>query len=207
MGLFSSGGSSKSVSGDYADLIYAPQDAGLTTNYQQGQAQVDQALAPDSTFNTGQQASNDAWVSLLSGAENPYLTGMASSAMSQLTRQFNEQIMPGLLGGGNQAGQLGSDRYSFLQNSAVDTAARAFGDVQNEIYGNMANLGIAGQSNAINQTTQMGTSQFAPLLAQSSILGKPTVLDQGSYAWSKSKGAEKGILGDIAGMVSVGVKV
>lgn len=152
-------------------------------------------------FQGQMSAQNDAWRQQLAGAQNPYLTGMAANAMNQISRQFNEQIMPSLLGGGNAAGQLGGARYQMLQDSAVRAAAEGMGNAANEVYGNMAALGLQGQSQAIGQGNQVMNAQWLPLFSQSAILGSPTVL--GGGAQQQQKEGSKGLLGGISASLAI----
>ena len=200
MGLFSSPAKSKTVSGEYPDLVWQEQSPFLTQNFQAAQDFTNKQMDPGSQFQASQQALYDSFNNALQGSNNPYTQGMAQSALNQVSKQFQEQIMPALLGGGNNAGQLGSERYQQLQNSAVDTATRTMGDVANEIYGRQANIGIASQGNALQNAQQVASYGYTPLLAQSNILGSPLVMDQGNYSWSKSQGASGGIIGDIANL-------
>jgi len=207
MGLFSS--VSKAIMGSPSsgssstknnpDKVWKAQEPYLTDLYGAGQNLAANQMTAGSQFQQQNSALNNAWQQQLSGPTNPYLTGMAANAMSQISKQFNEQIMPSLLGGGNAAGQLGGARYANLQNSAVDTAATAMSNAAQDVYGQAWNSGLAAQSSAIGQGGQVMAAPWAPLAAQSSIVGNPTVLGQGGTSSSKDTGASKGLLELIGG--------
>lgn len=187
--------------------VWKPQQPYLTDLYGAGQNLAASQMAPGSQFNQQNQSLNNAWQSQLSGPTNPYLTGMASNAMAQISKQFNEQIMPSLLGGGNASGQLGQERYQNLQNSAVDTAATSMANAAQNVYGQAWNSGLAAQSNAIGQGGAVMSAPWAPLAAQSSIVGNPTVLSGASSSSGSTTGASKGLLeliGGGTGMAAMG---
>lgn len=188
--LMGDSGGSKSKTNP--DQVWSAQAPYLTANYAAGQNLANQQMAQGSQFNQQQGALNSAWQQQLSGPTNPYLTGMASNAMSQISKQFNEQIMPSLLGGGNAAGQLGGERYMNLQNSAVDTAARAMAAAGQDVYGQAWNSGLAAQSQAIGQGNQVMNAPWQPLINQAAIVGGPTVLGQGGS--SKTTNPSEGLL-------------
>ena len=128
--------------------------------------------------NSGMQAAQN----LMMGPQNPYLQGMAADAMSQVSNQFNSQVMPSLLGGGNAAGQLGGERYALLQNQAVGEAGRAMGSAANQIYGNAWNSGMQGQAAGLDSLTSLGNlgmqglnAPWAGLANYSSLIGKPVM--------------------------------
>jgi len=183
-------GGSKSTTNP--DQVWSAQSPYLTQNYAAGQNLANQQMAQGSQFQQQQGALNNAWQQQLSGPANPYLTGMASNAMAQISKQFNEQIMPNLLGGGNAAGQLGGERYQNLQNSAVDTAATSMANAAQNVYGQAWDSGLAAQSAAIGQGSQVTGNAWQPLMNQAAIVGGPTVLGQGGK--SKTTNPSEGLL-------------
>jgi hypothetical protein len=186
------GDSGGSKSSSAPSTVWKDQAPYLTANYKAGQNLAQQQMASGSQFNQQQGALNSAWQQQLSGPTNPYLTGMASNAMSQISKQFNEQIMPNLLGGGNAAGQLGGERYMNMQNSAVDTAATAMANAAQNVYGQAWDSGLAAQSSAIGQGNQVMNAPWQPLINQAAIVGGPTVLGGGST--SKTTNPSEGLL-------------
>lgn len=198
MGIFESlfGSPSKQKSVQNPDKVYAAQEPYLKGLWGGGETLMNQQMAAGSDFQGQLQQQQGAWQNLLAGSQNPYLQGMASNAMSAISRQFNEQIMPALLGSGNQAGQLGQERYALLQNQAVGEAARAMAGAGADVYGRAWDSGLQAQLAALQQAPQVMGSAWQPLLAQKDLVGAPTVLGQGGY--SKGTGASKGILGTLA---------
>jgi hypothetical protein len=158
-----------------------------------GKSAMDQLLAAnESPYATG--VGKSAMDQLLAGPQNPYLTGMANAAMNNIGQNFQSQIMPALLGGGNAAGQLGGGRYALLQNQAASDAMKAMGDVGNNIYGNAWNSGLASQQAALGM---LGNVYGQNLQAQQGALGMV------GDVWQQNLAARQGALGmtgDIAGM-------
>lgn len=178
-----SGGSESAPS-----TVWKPQQKYLTGMYKGAKNLAQEQMAEGSQFNQQNQALAGAWQQQLAGPTNPYLTGMAANAMSQISKQFNQEIMPSLLGGGNAAGQLGGARYQNLQNSAVDTAATAMANAGQNVYGQAWNSGLAAQSNAIGQGSQVMGAPWQPLTNQAMITGNPVVLGGGSTTTNPSEG-------------------
>lgn len=194
MGLFDKifGKPAKSVQNPAS--VWSAQAPYLQSVYQAGQGLQGEQMAAGSEFQQQRGMQGEAWQNLLSGSANPYLSGMASSAMAGITKQFQEQIMPALLGGGNAAGQLGGERYQLLQDSAVDSATRAMGDVSADIYGRAWDSGLQAQLGALDQSGNVMGSAWQPLLSQAKLVGGPTVLGGGGT----STGGSEGILGTLA---------
>ena len=174
------------------DKVWKDQVPYLKGVYGAGQNMMNQQLGANSQFQQQNTALGNAWQQQLAGPTNPYLTGMASNAMDQISRQFNEQIMPSLLGGGNAAGQLGGERYQNLQNSAVRTAADQMTKAGADVYGQAWNSGLAAQSSAIGQGGAVTGNAWQPILNQAAAVGRPTVLGQGGY--SETTNPSEGLL-------------
>ena len=198
MGIFKTlfGGPSKSKSVQNPDQVWQAQAPYLTQNYTAGQNLAQQQMAPGSDFEAQRMKQNETWQNLLSGAQNPYLQGMASNAMRSISDQFNNEIMPSLLGGGNTAGQLGQERYMLAQNNSVGAAADAMARAGTDVYGRAWDSGLAGQQNALQLSPEVMGSAWQPLLSQAKLIGGPQVLGQGGT--NTSEGASKGLLGSFA---------
>jgi len=181
--------------------IWGPQAAGLTNLYGQGADLAANQQAGmggvNDWFSQMQGGAMPAFQGLLQGAQNPWLQGMADTAMGSVARNFNSQIMPGLIGGANQAGQLGGSRSGLMQDFAGGEAMRAMGDVANNIYGNAWNSGLNAQQGALGMIPQMSNlgmgqmnAQWLPLMNQKQLLGQPTPL-----SWGNSKSSSYGTSG------------
>ena len=181
--------------------VWGGQDPYLQSMYGLAQGQYNQAqgvpLQQAQQFIGGVQgAAGGAFNALAAGPQNPYLTGMVQAGMDQVGRQFQQQIMPGLIGGANAAGQLGGERYGLLQGQAVGDATRAMGDVANQMYGQAWTSGMQGQQAALQALPQMQNLGMASLsvpwanLGQyANMLGNPTILNTtqgkgGGYTFS-----------------------
>jgi len=178
--------------------VWAPQAGALTdiygqagNVYQQTQGQLPQA---QSQLQSLQGPAMQAYGALAAGAQNPYLAGMAQAGFDQVGRQFQQQIMPGLVGGANAAGQLGGERFAQMQAQAAAEAQRAMGDVGNQIYGNAWQSGMQGQQAALQALPNLQNLGMASMAlpwmnlgAYKSAVGAPTVLGA-----SSSKGSSFG---------------
>jgi hypothetical protein len=204
MGLFKSlfGGPSESKSVTNPATVWEPQQKYLTTNYQRGAELARDQMAPGSNFQNMLGQQQGAWQNLLSGSANPYLSGMAGNAMAAISRQFQEQIMPALLGGGNAAGQLGGERYQGLQDSAQREAMDAIARAGTDVYGRAWDSGLQAQLEALNQSSQVQGAAWQPLLAQSRLVGSPTVLSGGGT--QTTEGASGGLIGSVTNLLNAG---
>lgn len=167
--------------GALADLF--GQAAGLGAQQSAGMGGV------NDWFSQMQGGAMPAFQGLLQGPQNPWLQGMADTAMGSVARNFQSQIMPGLIGGANQVGQLGGSRSGLMQDFAGGEAMRAMGDVANNIYGGAWNSGLQAQQGALSMIPQMANlgmgqmnAQWLPLMQQKQIYGQPTPL-----SWSQGK--------------------
>ena len=144
-----------------------------------------------------QGAAMPAFQNLAMGPQNPWLQGMADTAMGSVARNFNQNIMPGIQGGANMAGQRGGAREGLLTEQAGGEAMRAMGDVANNIYGGAWNSGMQGQLGALGQLGNLGNlgmgqmnAQWAPWLNMRNVIGPPTTLTQSNAI---SKGSSYGM--------------
>ncbi|MGL4650275.1 MAG: hypothetical protein ACRC1H_12785, partial [Caldilineaceae bacterium] len=137
-----------------------------------------------------------AFANLAAGPANPYLQGMTANAMQQVTDQFNSQIMPGLLGGANAAGQLGGERYALLQNQAAQAGARALGGVAQDIYGQAWDSGMQGQLGALSAMpgamNAIGGAPWQALQNYAGIIGRPVLGSGTSFGAGGSFGGGAG---------------
>lgn len=103
----------------------------------------------------GQATSVNAMQKLMAAgdpANNPYLANAMNSAIRPVTQQFQEQVMPGIKAGANEAGQMGSSR----QGVAEGLASRGYMDTVGDITTNMGNQAYAQGLQAMNSAGALG---------------------------------------------------
>lgn len=107
-------------------------------------------------------------------ANNPYFNAAVQSAIRPVTQNFQEQVLPGINQGAQEAGQFGGSRQGIAQG----LAARGYTDTIGDIATNMGNsayaqglqaqqaagqlgLGFAGQGlGALSSAGQLGSSLY-----------------------------------------------
>ena len=170
-----------------------------------GQGQ--QALQQNSGFLGGLQQSAQFGQQALqqfAQQENPYLNSQIGQLGQDIGRNFREQILPGIGGDFQGAGQRGSSRQGVAEGLAAQGAQDAFaqgaGDLRFQGYqgqqaaaGQLAGLGnqanqafgqqVSGAQGLANQSLQNNLNPFA---IGSSVIGSPTAL-----SFSNSFGMEQ----------------
>ena len=192
---------SESQNSTYVDPVQQNYLRGL---YRQGQGIVNQQLDPnaqqgfalqDQLYGQGQQAQGN----LLQAGNvnnNPVLGGQIDQLSTQLNRNFNEQINPTITGEAINAGGLGGGRQGVAQGIAARGTQEAIAQGTSALQSNAYNQSLQANQSAVGnlgQLFQTGTSgfanQFAPLQQQAGILGRPTVLGQGTSSSKTSAGS------------------
>lgn len=119
------------------------------------------------------------WQNIMSPGDNP----MVSNYAAQLGRDFQQQILPGISRGAQGAGQLGGSR----QGVAEGLAAQGLGNNLAEFAGNQYNqdmnrmlAGIGQAQNVLGFGMSPYTASWLPLQMMGGLLGRPTVLQEGS---------------------------
>jgi len=155
---------------------------------------------------SGQFANNPYLQNMASGAyQNQGLQGAIQAGLGDISRNFNQNIMPGINSGAAMTNTSGGSRQGIAQGLAAGDANRQSADFVNQMYSNnfqnmMQNqLGALGQmgsayANADQYTNQMlgmapqlsnlgyapeqayWSNQFNPISQYASLIGSPTVL-------------------------------
>lgn len=149
--------------------------------------------------------------------QNQGLEGAIQAGLTDITNNFNRNIMPGISGNASLTNTSGGSRQGIAEGLAASDANQQATDFVNQMYsqnfqqmldsmlgantqlGGLQSQANAAQQGAIGQSTQMaalGTTpemsawmqQMAPYMALSGIYGSPTVLSGGSQSDSKSMG-------------------
>jgi hypothetical protein len=171
--------------------VWEDQSPYLTNLYGKGQKLANQQMNPNTAagnrFDANMGLANNTWSNLMAGAQNPYLQGMANAASNQVMGQF-QQMQNQILGGGNAAGQLGGDRFNQQQSQNLQDMGRMMADANANIYGRAWESGLNAQQNALGQTGAIQNMPWQPLLTQASLIGSPTVLNQGGESTSNQQG-------------------
>lgn len=194
-------GGSDSKSEQKPAEVWGGQSPYLTSLYKQGNTLLQNQTNPNTPagnrFDANMGLANNTWANLMAGAQNPYLQGMANAASNQVMGQF-QQMQNQILGGGNAAGQLGGERFLQQQSRNLQDMGRMMTDANANIYGNAWNSGLSAQQNALGQASAIQNMPWQPLQAQASLIGSPTVLNQGGTSTGESQG---GIIPGLLSMV------
>jgi hypothetical protein len=125
----------------------------------------------------------NAWQSFLSPQQNPYLQENVRGAQSMAAEGFNENILPGIQQAAASVGAIGGSRSPIAVTQAARDATREQGRIASSMYGAGYESNQGRMMQALGMTGGLAglqASSFAPLLALSQILGRPTVLGQSS---------------------------
>lgn len=101
---------------------------------------------------------------------NPYFQQALQSAIRPVTEQYQEQVIPGIRQGAQDAGQMGGSR----QGVAEGIAARGYQNTVGDISANMGNAAYAQGLNALQASGQLGqglTNQGLSALGSAGSLG------------------------------------
>ncbi len=100
-----------------------------------------QQVSPTQAFSSlGEAAPTSALSNLLSGnVTNPYITNQANSIISDLTRNTNENVMPGINNDAVAAGQYGGSRQGIAQGLATSRLNQDTASALSNLYGNAYN--------------------------------------------------------------------
>ena len=145
--------------------------------------------------------------------QNQALGGAIQAGLGDISRNFNQNIMPGINTGAAQAGTSGGSRQGIAQGLAAGEANRQSSDFVNQMrsqnFNQMMNRNIAQEQNQLGAFGQMGQfgqmqnqaqqgamglapqlsnlgfeSQYGNLQNQAQLLGRPTVLGGGGQSSS-----------------------
>jgi len=122
-----------------------------------------------------------AWQSFLQPADNPYLQENVRGAQSMAAEGFNENILPGIQNAAASVGAIGGSRSPIAVSLAARDATREQARIASTMYGAGYESNQGRMMQALGMTGGLAglqASSFAPLLALSQILGRPTVLGE-----------------------------
>lgn len=109
---------------------------------------------PDARNAQGVLDPTNAMQSLLSGTpNNPYLDQQAAAITGQLTRNMNENVMPGIRSGAINSGQYGGSRQGIAEGQAISRLNQDLAPALTNLYGNAyenAQGRMMGTANALN---------------------------------------------------------
>lgn len=129
-------------------------------------------------------------------ANNPYFQQALQSAIRPVTQQFQEQVLPGIKQGAQDAGQLGSSR----QGIAEGIANRGYMDTVGDISANMGNAAYAQGLQALQASGQLGSSLTGQGLGALSGAGSLGSNLYGQTSQNLAQGGQLGAgLGSLAG--------
>lgn len=134
-------------------------------------------------------------------ANNPYFQSAVQSAIRPVTQQFQEQVLPSIKSGAQQAGQFGGSR----QGIAEGLASRGYMDTVGDITSNMGNAAYAQGLNALQSSGQMGQNLAGMGLGATGQAGQ---MGQGLAGLSSQQLASAGGIGtnlaNLAGSLQTG---
>ena len=131
-----------------------------------------------------------AFQEFISGPQtNPFLEGQIEQGQTMINRNLNENLLPQISSGAEQAQQLGGSRQGVAEGIALRGTQEANADLQQTMRFNDYNMQRQQQMQALGLSGQMGQLPFQPLNQLSGIIGRPTVLNNSS---SDSKGIAGG---------------
>lgn len=99
--------------------------------------------------------SQGAWGSALNApdvANNPYIGGVADTMQDRLNRNLTENVMPGIQGNFNMAGQYGGEREDTMRLKAGRDTQMALSEGLSGLYGNAYGQGLEARGNAMAQS-------------------------------------------------------
>lgn len=239
----------QSTSGSYLDAAQQQAQQGFQNRFydQVGQYQAPGGLMQAGALGAGfrEQLGATPFIEGLRGAaqygtgqlgqfasgQNPYLNAQVGQLGEDVGRQFREQILPGIGGQFQGAGQRGSSRQGVAEGLAAQGAldqftrgatnlrAGAYGQ-QIDAAGQLAGLGVQGANQLYGQqqagfaNTQQGlgdirAQQLRPFEIGASIFGDPTALSfaqstSESYGEQQSKSRTRGASQNFGGGFSLG---
>lgn len=183
-------GSSSSLSSEVPAFQRRP----LSLNFRRGQA-----LVPGAQQNIYQglgafqnqvyDPSLAAFSQLAQGGA-PFLQGQIDSGIQSLNENFTENILPALRRGSTARAGFGASsgtRGQLAEANAAGELLEAQGNFENNLRGNAFATQLQGQLGALSLSPQLlelftgqALAPFAPLLAQSQILGNPILESESS---------------------------
>ncbi len=100
-------------------------------------------------------------------ANNPYVGAQADVIQDRLSRQFNEQLLPGIQEGAIKAGQLGGTRQGVAEGIAARGVSEAAGQALANLYGDAYETGLKSQISGMAFAPQTMNLGFMPSQAMS----------------------------------------
>jgi hypothetical protein len=168
--------------------VWGPQAGALERGYAGLESAIPGAVADTKGL---QPDATSAIKSLLSPNGNPFLSGMARSAMLQLGQGFTDLIAPTLKGNAVSAGAFGSPEEGNALGVASRGVTQQMQDLLTNMYGTAYQSDRAGQLGALGQVGAVGNMSLNPYAGLISAAGPATVLGQSTgraYNWSTSGG-------------------
>jgi len=163
--------------------------------YESGKAMLDQQIGSVGNFtNQVQTEAMAAWQKMLGGGQgmNDALQNYIRQAQGLASEGFSENVLPALtasaIGGNNLGGSRGAIAAGIAGRDAARGQERIATDLTSQAYGQDQNRILQALSMSGGLASLSGNS-WAPLLAYSNLLGKPTVLGESS---SSSEGSASG---------------
>lgn len=143
----------------YQAAIYSPSSA--------GQAATASASTAGASTVGATPLSNSAQSLIAGDYNNPYLGRTIDAASRRMADNFNEQVMPGLRGQAQAAGQYGGSRQGIAEGLAAKGLSQSMSDMIGGMYSNAYNQGFGARTSLTSQ--QMGLDTQRALSDQASL--------------------------------------
>jgi hypothetical protein len=138
----------------YTDQRYAD----LTTPQLQG---IDLATQRALTGSATNQAAEGALNQFIQGGNtNPYLDAMYGQAAGNMTKAYEQSVLPGVNSSFSLAGRYGSNAHQTAVDNASDTLGQNLGNLATSMYGGAYDQDRARQMQAIGMAPQFGNLAY-----------------------------------------------
>lgn len=127
--------------------------------------------------------------------QNPYLSGQIEQGQQLINRNLQENVLPSIGSQSQMVNQRGGSRQGIAEGIAARSAIEQQSDFAQNLIGadfeRQQQLGAQQRMQAMSMAPMMAGLQFSPLSNLAQLIGRPTVLSEGtasSRGRSKSKG-------------------
>ena len=101
---------------------------------------------------------------VLDPSSNPFLAQTAGAAVSELGKGLQEQVLPGIRGGAQTAGQVGSSRQGIAEGRAIDSFFTQAGNATSNIFSEGYGQGLDALTGQLNNTRDNAGAASTSLL-------------------------------------------
>lgn len=144
---------------------------------------------------------------ILSPETNPYLAQQGEAITQRLGQSYAEQIMPGIRGGAQAAGQYGGSRQGVAEGIASRGLLQAQGDALSQLYGGAYGQGLSAMGRAQALAPSIQNLGLAPSQTYGQVGAQNQALEQARIndalaKWNFEQGLPAQQLSNYAGILS-----